>query len=130
VYRRVVAYVVRDGELLVFNHSDFPEAGTQVPAGTVNADEDPAASVVREVFEETGVQARIVRPLGTTDEIAPRGDARRNFFFVLATDDPRDEWVHVVHGGGGDHGLTFMCRFAALAQLPPLAGDEDFLHAL
>ena len=116
MYRRVVGYVVRDGELMVFEHRDFPKAGTQVPAGTVEDDEEPAATVVRE--------------LGTTDAIAPRGDPRRNLFYELTTDEPRDSWEHVVHGGGGDDGLVFVCRFVPLDALPPLAGDADFLHEL
>jgi 8-oxo-dGTP pyrophosphatase MutT (NUDIX family) len=130
VYLRVVAYVVRGGALLVFDHRDHPEAGTQVPAGTVEDGEEPAAAVVREVREECGIRARLVRELGVTDAIAPRGDARRNFFFELATDDPRDAWEHVVGGGGGDDGLTFVCRFVPRDGLPPLAADDDFLDAL
>jgi 8-oxo-dGTP pyrophosphatase MutT (NUDIX family) len=130
MYRRVVAYVVRDGSLLVFDHRDIPEAGTQVPAGTVEDGEDLADAVVREVLEECGVRATVARELGTTDAIAPRGDPRRNYFFELTTDDPRDEWEHVVVGGGGDDGLVFACRFVALDGLPPLAGDDDFLDAL
>jgi 8-oxo-dGTP pyrophosphatase MutT (NUDIX family) len=130
VYRRVVAYVVRDGELLVFDHRDLPEAGTQVPAGTVEDKEEPSATVVREVLEETGARARVVRELGTTDVIAPRGESRRNLFFELSTDESRDSWEHVVHGGGGDDGLVFVCRFVPLKDLPPLAGDADFVHEL
>jgi 8-oxo-dGTP pyrophosphatase MutT (NUDIX family) len=131
MYRRVVAYVVRDGALLVFDHRDHPEAGTQVPAGTVEDAEEPAAAVVREVLEECGVRVRLVRELGVTDTIAPkRGDPRRNFYFELTTDDPRDAWEHVVGGGGGDDGLTFLCRFVPRDRLPPLAADDDFLDAL
>jgi 8-oxo-dGTP pyrophosphatase MutT (NUDIX family) len=131
VYRRVVAYVVRDGDLLVFDHRDFPEAGTQVPAGTVEETEDPAVAVVREVLEECGVHARVIRDIGFTDTIAPkRGEPRRNFFFELTTDDPRDEWEHVVGGGGGDDGLVFVCRFVPRERLPALAADDDFLDRL
>jgi len=130
VYRRVVAYVVRGGDLLVFDHRDFPEAGTQVPAGTVENGEDPAATVVREVFEETGVRASLVREIGTTDAIAPRGEPRRNFFFELSTNERRDSWEHVVHGGGGDEGLVFLCRFVPLEPVPPLIADGDFLGNL
>ena len=126
MYRRVVAYVVRDRHLLVFDHRDFPEAGTQVPARTVEDDEDPAVTIVREVLEETGVRAHLVRELATTDAIAPRGEPRRNFFFELATDEPRDAWAHVVHGGGGDDGLVFLCRFVPLDAPPALIADEDF----
>lgn len=131
MYRRVVAYVVRDGALLVFDHRDVPEAGTQFPAGTVEDGEEPAAAVVREVLEECGVRAQVVRELGLTDTVAPkRGEPRRNFFFELTTDDPREEWEHVVGGGGGDEGMVFVCRFVPLKGLPPLAGDDDFLDEL
>jgi 8-oxo-dGTP pyrophosphatase MutT (NUDIX family) len=121
---------VRDGTLLVFEHRDFPEAGTQVPAGTVEDDEAPSDAVVREVQEETGLTARVMRELGTLDAIAPKGEPRRNHFFALSTDDTRDEWEHVVHGGGGDDGLVFVCRFVPLEPAPELIADADFLEAL
>jgi 8-oxo-dGTP pyrophosphatase MutT (NUDIX family) len=130
VYRRVVAYVLRGRELLVFDHRDFPDAGTQVPAGTVEDDEAPAVAVVREVYEETGVDARLVKELGFTDAVAPRGEPRRNHFFELETDEPRDAWEHVVHGGGGDDGLVFVCRLVPLTPRPALSADADFLDAL
>ena len=130
MYRRLVAYVVRDRRLLVFDHRDFPEAGTQVPAGTVDDEEEPAMTVVREVFEETGVRAQLVLELGTTDALAPRGEPRRNVFFELATEEPRDAWERVVGGGGGDDGLVFVCRFVALDEPPPLIADGDFLRQL
>jgi 8-oxo-dGTP pyrophosphatase MutT (NUDIX family) len=130
LYRRVVAYVVRDGALLVFDHRDVPQAGTQFPAGTVEDGEEPAAAVVREVLEECGVRTRVVRELGTTDAIAPRGEPRRNYFFELTTDDARDKWEHVVAGGGGDDGMVFVCRFVPREGLPQLAGDDDFLDEL
>jgi 8-oxo-dGTP pyrophosphatase MutT (NUDIX family) len=122
--------VLRDRNLLVFDHRDFPDAGTQVPAGTVDRDEDPAVAVVREVYEETGVEARLVRELGVTDAIAPRGEPRRNFFFELETEDPRDAWEHVVQGGGGDDGMVFVCRLVPLKPRPELIADTDFLDAL
>jgi ADP-ribose pyrophosphatase YjhB (NUDIX family) len=90
MYRRVVAYVLRDRELLVFEHRDFPDAGTQVPAGTVEENEAVEVAVVREVCEETGVYARLVRELGFTDAVAPHGEPRRNIFFELKTEEPRD----------------------------------------
>jgi 8-oxo-dGTP pyrophosphatase MutT (NUDIX family) len=116
--------------VLVFEHRDFPEAGTQVPAGTVHQDEDPAVAVVREVFEETGAEARVVRGLGFTDAIAPRGEPRRNYFFELETDEPRDTWEHIVQGGGEDEGMVFVCRLVPLTPRPELIADADFLGAL
>jgi ADP-ribose pyrophosphatase YjhB (NUDIX family) len=57
---KVVAYIVRDKrgrrELLVFRHRDHPEAGLQVPAGTVRYGEDIRAALVREISEETGLE--------------------------------------------------------------------------
>ena len=85
---------------------------------------------MREVHEETGLTARVVRELGTLDAIAPKGEPRRNHFFELTTEDARDEWQHIVHGGGGDDGLVFVCRFVPLQPPPALIADADFLEAL
>ncbi|HLE30393.1 MAG TPA: NUDIX domain-containing protein, partial [Anaerolineales bacterium] len=56
---KVLAYITRrrNGrtQLLVFTHRDFPEAGVQVPAGTVEPDEPVEAALFREVHEESGL---------------------------------------------------------------------------
>jgi hypothetical protein len=53
VRQRVLAYVTRqrDGakELLVFDHQDDPDAGTQVPAGRLDPGETLAQCLVREL---------------------------------------------------------------------------------
>ena len=42
IKRKVLAYITKGQEpnleLLVFEHKDFPEAGLQVPAGTIEED--------------------------------------------------------------------------------------------
>ncbi|MBN3899877.1 MAG: NUDIX domain-containing protein [Nostoc sp. NOS(2021)] len=43
-------------ELMVFTHTEFPEAGVQVPAGTVEESEEPSEAVLREIYEESGVE--------------------------------------------------------------------------
>ena len=57
VVQKVTAFIVRerDGikELLVFKH---PNAGVQIPAGTVEKGEDIETAVKRETYEETGLQ--------------------------------------------------------------------------
>ena len=53
--QKVFAYITHGHRLLVFRHADFPKAGIQVPAGTVQPDEHPDAAVLREVYEETGL---------------------------------------------------------------------------
>ena len=52
---KVFAYLTHGHRLLVFRHADFPEAGSQVPAGTVQPDERPDEAVLREAYEETGL---------------------------------------------------------------------------
>ncbi len=65
VVKKALAYVVRGDELLVFRHADFPEAGLQVPAGTVERGEAPDAAVIREVSEESGLTSvRLVSLVG------------------------------------------------------------------
>ena len=61
--RKVVAYITRerDGkeQLLVFTHRDYPEAGLQVPAGTVQPNEAAEDALHRELSEELGVLVRL-----------------------------------------------------------------------
>src|SRR6476661_1052380 len=52
--RKVFASITHGDRLLVFSHSFAPEAGMQVPAGTVNDGEDPDSAVMREAYEEAG----------------------------------------------------------------------------
>ena len=58
VVQKVTAFIVRESggvkELLVFKH---PTAGIQIPAGTVEADEDLETAVKREAYEETGLRS-------------------------------------------------------------------------
>jgi 8-oxo-dGTP diphosphatase len=60
VKRKAFAYITHwhpeDGHrLLVFSHPNAPEAGIQVPAGTMRPDEAPAEAALREASEETGL---------------------------------------------------------------------------
>jgi 8-oxo-dGTP pyrophosphatase MutT (NUDIX family)/AcrR family transcriptional regulator len=90
---RAVAYVVRDGDVLVFTHRPTPcteGAGLQVPGGGVHDGEDPAVAVVREVREETGLDVEIVRPLGTVT----RGGRELHHFHVAPLGPTPDAWDH------------------------------------
>ena len=63
--KKVLVYVTRGDEILVFRHRDFPDAGLQVPGGTIDEGEKPDDAVMREVFEESGLaDVRLVRFLG------------------------------------------------------------------
>ncbi|MEQ6898827.1 NUDIX domain-containing protein [Microbacterium sp. KR10-403] len=85
--RKVVAYVVHDGDLLVFTHDDVPldVAGVQVPAGSIEPGEEPGAAVVREVLEETGMATRVIRDLGVElyDVWPSKPEMHERHFFQL-----------------------------------------------
>lgn len=66
---KVTAFITRESQdrhdLLLFEH---PNAGIQIPAGTVEGDETPQEAVLREVAEETGlISLSIRRYLGCTE---------------------------------------------------------------
>ena len=70
---KVTAFVTRPGpggeELLLFRH---PNAGIQIPAGTVEEGETIEQAVLREVAEETGLEnVRLVGCIGQRDELPP-----------------------------------------------------------
>jgi ADP-ribose pyrophosphatase YjhB (NUDIX family) len=119
---RVVVYVERHDALLVFDHRDDPEAGTQVPAGGVQAGEGLATAAIREVREETGVDLEAEPTLlGSHEHLDGRGQpAIGHFFRVGGPDGLPDAWEHVVPGGGADAGLVFECRFELAPELWPV----------
>lgn len=55
IIHKVAAYITCNDQLLVFRHVDYPEAGIQVPAGTVGEGESFDQAVLREAYEETGL---------------------------------------------------------------------------
>lgn len=111
---KALAYITRqaqDGvQLLVFTHRDFPEAGIQVPAGTMEAGECPEDAVLREAFEESGLEKLgIVRQLGVFDYYAPSSNQyhRRHVYLLESQELLPDQWSHAVTSGAGDTGLVF-----------------------
>lgn len=58
IRRKVLAYITNRQRLLVFSHLDIPEAGIQVPGGTLEDGESPEEGVLREAYEETGLEDR------------------------------------------------------------------------
>jgi ADP-ribose pyrophosphatase len=58
----------------------------ELPAGLVDAGEDPAAACRRELLEETGFPSRTVTPLGTTAPCTGRLSNRIHSYFVETGD--------------------------------------------
>jgi len=94
---KALAYITRqhDGQtqLLVFKHRDFPEAGVQIPAGTVEPGEPVEAALFREIREESGVtgqQVQLVRKLAEFPD--PAWGNVRHVFHLVATVDLPEHW--------------------------------------
>lgn len=96
---RVFTYITNGDHLLVFDHVDFPEAGTQIPGGTIEIGETPEAAALREVREETGLESLAVRSLiaNETVDLTPFGkpETINGWFFHLQYHGERkDRWRH------------------------------------
>lgn len=132
---KVVAYVVRERggrpELLVFTHTDFPVAGVQVPAGTIEPGEEPDDAVLRELHEETGRDGfRIVRRLGAYDYAGGSRVVRRHVYHVAVPDGLPDAWRWGEAHGTPDE-IRFDFYWVSLDGVPLLArGLSDYLPAL
>ncbi|WP_328459402.1 NUDIX hydrolase [Streptomyces sp. NBC_00448] len=135
---RTAAYVTRSAprglELLVFDHRDHPDAGTQVPAGGVDPGELLTEAVLREITEETGAAAVSVGPaLAVQQRPHPHtGQPQVTVFFHARSTETRDTWTHTVAGqeSDEDYGLVFRCRFIPVEQAAGLLADGqgEFIH--
>jgi 8-oxo-dGTP pyrophosphatase MutT (NUDIX family) len=48
----------------VFRSKSRPNRGVQIPGGRIERNENPAEGIIREVYEETGIETKIICPLG------------------------------------------------------------------
>lgn len=118
--QKVYAYLIRGGqELLVFDHFDFPEPGTQVPGGSLEPGESVEEGVRRELLEETGVASvSLVGYLGAFPWwFESQGIWHERHVYHLEPTEPLpDEWIHIVSNGVADKGLRFRCYWIPLAE--------------
>ena len=122
---KILAYITRqrDGatQLLVFTHRDYPEAGVQVPAGTVEPGESIEAALFREVHEESGLRNPVlVRKLAEYEETT-WGNIH-HVFHLTAPEGTPESWTYIVHGKGEDNGMVFKYCWTGLDV--GLAGNQ------
>lgn len=131
--RKAFAYITHAHHLLVFSHPAAPEAGIQVPAGTVEPGERPEAAVLREACEETGLSdlelsgflGEQIRPM--VDYGIPE-DHHRYFFHLLHPSGPKTSWRHAeMHPSEGTAGpIVFEFFWVDLSrEIPGLIADHD-----
>lgn len=109
-------------EVLVFRH---PLAGVQLVKGTVDPGETAASAALRELAEEAGITARVVRLLGSSLEIA---DGQLWHFFQCETDALPESWVHHAEDDGG---YDFAFSWWPLSRVPdPASWHPVFVRAL
>ncbi len=96
---KAFAYITHHHKLLVFSHPYAPEAGIQVPAGTIETGELPGQAVLREAFEETGLTGLILDGfLGAQErDMADFGREEihyRSFYHLRYQGEPQATWLH------------------------------------
>jgi len=112
---KVIGYVIRkknnQTELLVFDHDkDYSEAGIQVPAGTVDKNENFEVALLREIYEEAGIAGLIVK--NKIDQYSFCREIqfchnRRHVYCLTSKNELPDRWTHQVTGDGVDKNFTF-----------------------
>ncbi len=135
--RKVFAYITLDTRLLVFRQPNAPEAGIQVPAGTVDADEDWENAVMREAFEESGLAGlTLQRYLGEAwrdmTDYEKNELHQRRYFHLHAPQPHAESWQHWEEFGGASHNRhLFELFWVERDSVPPLIADHGyFLESL
>ncbi|SCL50661.1 NUDIX hydrolase [Micromonospora chersina] len=133
ITNKVLCYVVREGHLLVFRHSDFSyeEVGIQVPGGSVRPGEDPADAALREAREETGLTGlSVVRKLGEVEyDISPlRFEIQRRHVFELTLRGATPErWASQEDHDGEQQLTRFECFWIPLRTAHVLQSGQGAL---
>ncbi|HEX5369446.1 MAG TPA: NUDIX domain-containing protein [Dehalococcoidia bacterium] len=119
-----IRYPSTTTEVLVFDHP-LDEGGlmVQLPAGTIEPDEAPEEAVMRELREETGVQAHSPLLAGVRDEDW-QGEARRRWVYLLkAPPALADEWPFKC-----DCGADIRCYWLPLPTAAIVEAQQPWLE--
>jgi ADP-ribose pyrophosphatase YjhB (NUDIX family) len=117
----VAALVFRNDEILLVQRANEPFRGLwTLPAGFVDAGEDPVEAVIRECQEETGLQVRVK---GLLDLLSGQEHARGAHLLIVYRAEPLAGDLHA-----DDDALQ--ARFFSLEELPPLAfsSTQKLIH--
>ena len=135
ITEKVIAYITDGDSLLVFSHPHHPEAGIQVPAGTVEEGESPEEAVLREAREETGLDGlKIQAYLGVQEhDLSAHGRSelqRRHAFHLVLCGRAPVRWRHYEeHPSDGSPGpIEFEFYWVEFPdRVPELSGGQGEL---
>ena len=136
IRHRAYAYITSGRRLLLFTQPGAPDAGIQVPAGTIEPAENPRDAVMREAQEETGLsRLRYVRFLARdTRDMRDCGsdELQHRWFFHLSVEGRTEEtWRHGECSEDGSLIHPFDFFWADIKTLPRLiAGYDDKIGLL
>lgn len=117
----VAALVCRNDEILLVQRANEPFRGLwTLPAGFVDAGEDPVEAVIRECQEETGLKVRV---MGLLDLLSGQEHARGAHLLIVYRAELLAGDVHAADD-------ALQARFFSLRELPPLAfaSTQKIIH--
>jgi ADP-ribose pyrophosphatase YjhB (NUDIX family) len=132
--RKVLAYIVHQGKLLVYRQRGFPEAGFHIPGGTIDEGETPEAAVLRKAHEETGLdELKVVRLLGEQVRMMTsrsRDQIHHRYYFLLkCTGTPPESWGCAEHKPSAKSTDPIWLEFSWARlpnNIPELSGGQDY----
>ena len=135
---KVMAYITHGRRLLVCRHPFHPEAGLQVPGGTMRPGEEPVKAVLREVQEETGLTLLseprwLAWQWVDASRFGKQELHRRWFFHLVCHQETPSIWRHFERdpSDGSESPIALDWYWApAPAQVPQLAGLQGGLLPL
>lgn len=84
---------------LVFKSNSRPQRGIQLPGGRIEREENPAKGILREVKEETGLDTKILCPLGLVYfENSKDNYSNLQIYYILRTIkpiNPSQKWRYI-----------------------------------
>jgi 8-oxo-dGTP pyrophosphatase MutT (NUDIX family) len=133
--RRAVAYITHGDRLLVFRHTQHPEAGIQVPGGKIEDGEAPDVGALREAYEETGLKGlQLQSYLGHHDlDLAPygrQGTLRMLYYHLTFDGHPPERWLHYEQApsDGSPGPIEFELYWVRFPEeVPALVGEQGLL---
>lgn len=136
VKHKAFAYITYNQHLLVFRHPYAPEAGIQVPAGTIEEHERAEDAVLREAFEETGLPHLTLNCFLGEQEWDMSDFGRdeihhRHFYHLWCHGHPPATWQHEERYPSDDPAhkpILFEFFWVALpSAVPPLIADHGIM---